>query len=281
MNDDKGVAVRDLKRIVERSDTPAGVWFDQIALAAILVSLVAFSVDTLPALSSDVRQLLWLVEVVTVAIFTTEYALRLIVADSPRRFALSFFGIIDLIAILPFYLSLGVDLRSIRVLRVLRLLRIIRVGRYMQALDRLQRAGRMVREELVLFLGVSLALIRQSKVPGESEVDDDGGPVRANAHVLGLNVAMNDPLLSERGEPIAQLGEKLNRFLEGPRLAWPHLVRKIGPVNELLDNKVALLLRFRGERILVQAHHVGMIDHLHCQNLTIEAVTFVRRCHDF
>ena len=74
-------------------------------------------------------------------------------ADSPRRFALSFFGIIDLIAILPFYLSLGVDLRSIRVLRVLRLLRIIRVGRYMQALDRLQRAGRMVREELVLATG--------------------------------------------------------------------------------------------------------------------------------
>ena len=158
------MAVRDLKRIVERSDTPAGGWFDQIVLAAILVSLVAFSFDTLPALSSDVRQLLWLVEVVTVAIFTTEYALRLIVADSPRRFALSFFGIIDLIAILPFYLSLGVDLRSIRVLRVLRLLRIIRVGRYMQALDRLQRAGRMVREELVLFLGVSLALIYLSAV---------------------------------------------------------------------------------------------------------------------
>ena len=123
--------MRDLKRIVERSDTPAGVWFDQISLTAILVSLVAFSVETLPALSSDVRQLLWLVEVVTVAIFTTEYALRLIVADSPRRFALSFFGIIDLIAILPFYLSLGVDLRSVRVLRVLRLLRILRVGRYL------------------------------------------------------------------------------------------------------------------------------------------------------
>ena len=138
----------DLKRIVEWSDTPAGVWFDRVSLSAILVSLVAFSVDTLPAVSSEVREVLWLVEAVTVAIFTVEYALRLIVADSPRRFALSFFGIIDLIAILPFYLSLGVDLRSVRVLRVLRLLRIMRVGRYMQALERLQRAGRMVREEL-------------------------------------------------------------------------------------------------------------------------------------
>ena len=97
-----------------------------MALAAILVSLIGFSFETLPALSSDVRQLLWLVEVVAVTIFTIEYALRLIVADSPRRFALSFFGIIDLIAILPFYLSLGVDLRSVGVLRV---------GRYMQALD--------------------------------------------------------------------------------------------------------------------------------------------------
>ena len=156
--------LHDLKRIVGGSDTPAGVWFDRTALAAILVSLVAFSVETLPALSPDVRRLLWLVEVVTVAIFTIEYALRLIVADSPRRFALSFFGIIDLIAILPFYLSLGVDLRSVRVLRVLRLLRILRVGRYMRALDRLRRAGRMVREELVLFLGVSLMLIYLSAV---------------------------------------------------------------------------------------------------------------------
>ena len=176
----------DLKRIVERSDTPAGVWFDQIALAAILVSLVAFSFDTLPTLPSDVRQLLWLVEVVTVAIFTTEYALRLIVADSPRRFALSFFGIIDLIAILPFYLSLGVDLRSVRVLRVLRLLRIMRVGRYMQALDRLQRAGRMVREELVLFIGVSLTLIygvvaRIVPGPHEANRQDSYLPMRYDA----------------------------------------------------------------------------------------------------
>lgn len=156
--------MRDLKRVVERSDTPAGVWFDRTSLAAILVSVIAFSVETLPTLSPDVRQMLWWVEVATMAIFTIEYVLRLFVADSPRRFALSFFGIIDLIAILPFYLSLGVDLRSVRVLRVLRLLRIFQVGRYMEALERLQRAGRMVREELVLFIVVSLALIYLSAV---------------------------------------------------------------------------------------------------------------------
>lgn len=156
--------MRDLKHIVERSDTPAGVWFDRISLSTIIVSVGAFSVETLPTLSPEFGQLLRLVEVVTVTIFTIEYALRLIVADSPRRYALSFFGIIDLIAILPFYLSLGVDLRSVRVLRVLRLLRIMRVGRYMQALERLERAGRMVREELVLFIGVSLMLIYLSAV---------------------------------------------------------------------------------------------------------------------
>ena len=126
--------------------------------------MIAFSLETLPTLSPDIRQMLWWVEVVTMAIFTIEYVLRLFVADSPRRFALSFFGIIDLIAILPFYLSLGVDLRSVRVLRVLRLLRIFQVGRYMEALERLQRAGRMVREELVLFIVVSLALIYLSAV---------------------------------------------------------------------------------------------------------------------
>ena len=154
--------LRELKRIVERTDTPAGAWFDRISLSAILVSLVLFSVETLPTLSPDVRQWLWFAEAVTVAIFTAEYVLRLVAADSPPRFAVSFFGIIDLIAILPFYLSLGVDLRSIRVLRVLRLVRI--AARYMRALERFRRATAMVREELVLFAGIALMLMYLSAV---------------------------------------------------------------------------------------------------------------------
>ena len=156
--------LRELKRIVERTDTPAGAWFDRISLTAILVSLVSFSVETLPTLSPDVRQWLWFAEAVTVAIFTAEYALRLVAADSSLRFAVSFFGIIDLIAILPFYLSLGVDLRSIRVLRVLRLVRIVRAARYMRALERFRRAVGIVREELVLFTGVALMLMYLSAV---------------------------------------------------------------------------------------------------------------------
>ena len=156
--------MRDLKRIVERADTPAGTWFDRVSLVAILVSLVAFSIDTLPDLSPDVRQVLYVIELVTVILFTIEYVLRLVVADSPPRFVLSFFGIIDLVAILPFYLALGVDLRSVRVLRVLRLMRILRVGRYVAAIERLKLASRMVREELVLFVGIALAMIYLSAV---------------------------------------------------------------------------------------------------------------------
>ena len=85
----------------------------------IVLSLVTFSFETLPNLSDDTRRMLRILEVITVAIFTVEYALRVIIADRKLRFVFSFYGIVDLLAILPFYVSTGLDLRSIRVVRLL------------------------------------------------------------------------------------------------------------------------------------------------------------------
>ena len=76
----------------------------------------------------------------------------------------SFFGLVDLIAILPFYLSLGIDLRAVRVLRLLRVVRLFKLARYNQAMLRLQRAAALAKEELVLFVGVALMLIYMSAV---------------------------------------------------------------------------------------------------------------------
>ncbi len=64
----------------------------------------------------------------------------------------SFFGLLDLLAILPFYLGVGVDLRAVRTFRLLRLIRILKLARYSAAVRRLHRAAIIVREELVLFL---------------------------------------------------------------------------------------------------------------------------------
>ena len=153
-----------LKRMVEQSDTRAGRWFDAVVFALIVVSLITFSIETLPNLPPPAAAMLYWIEFATVLLFTGEYLLRLAVADSRWRFVRSFFGVLDLVAILPFYLAAGVDLRAVRTFRLLRLLRILKLTRYSDAVRRLRRAVGIVREELVLFLNVALILIFLSAV---------------------------------------------------------------------------------------------------------------------
>ncbi len=141
-----------LKRIVEGTDTAAGRAFDISVQILILISLVSFSFETLPNLSSGVRHWLYVIEVGTVSLFTIEYGLRVLVADSRLRFIFSFYGMVDLLAVLPFYLSLGVDLRIVRVLRLFRVFRVFKMLRYTQAIERFKAAFREIREELVLYL---------------------------------------------------------------------------------------------------------------------------------
>lgn len=153
-----------LKQVVEDTDTVAGRRFDSVITVFILVSIVAFSFETLPNLSPGALALLRWIEIVCVALFTLEYVLRTWVADSKPAFLLSFYGLIDLFAILPFYVALGVDLRSIRAIRLLRLLRILKLARYSRAIGRFQRAVAVAREELIVFLGVAVVLIYLSAV---------------------------------------------------------------------------------------------------------------------
>lgn len=148
-----------LKQIVEGNDTRFGRTFDLTIQALILVSLIAFSLETLPGLSGPQRRWLYGVEVFCVVVFTIEYLLRLFVADQKMGFATSFFGLIDLAAILPFYLSLGVDLRSVRAFRLLRLFRIFKLARYNKAVRRFHRALLIAREELVLFGMVAVIML--------------------------------------------------------------------------------------------------------------------------
>jgi len=127
--------------------------------AVILLSLVDFALETLPHLSPTQRRLLEWFEVFSVAVFTVEYVVRVVGARSPVKYLLSFYGIVDLVAILPFYLGLVVDLRALRALRFLRLLRILKLTRYSQAWRRFHRALIISREELILFAATALILI--------------------------------------------------------------------------------------------------------------------------
>ena len=153
-----------LKEIVERTNTLPGRIFDYVVMFLIIFSLISFSVETLPDLSTAAREVLDQLEVVIVIIFTCEYFLRIFVADRKRDYIFSFYGIVDLLAIAPFYIMTTVDLRSIRVFRLLRIIRLLKLFRYGKAVERFQLALQMVREELILFSFVTLVLLWLSAV---------------------------------------------------------------------------------------------------------------------
>ncbi|WP_417746195.1 ion transporter [Rosistilla oblonga] len=153
-----------LKDIVERSDTPIGRVFDLSIQFFIILSLIAFSVETLPGLDPGWARLLHFFEIASIVVFSVEYVVRLLVADRKIAFATSFFGVVDLLAILPFYLSFGVDLRSIRALRLLRLFWMLKLVRYSRAIQRFHRAFLIAREEIVLFFFVTVILLYLASV---------------------------------------------------------------------------------------------------------------------
>jgi len=148
-----------IKRIVEQNDTKEGRIFDIFIQSLIVLSLVSFSIDTLPNISERLRHVLRISEIVIIVIFSIEYVLRIIVSRKKLKFIFSFYGLIDLIAILPFYLSTGLDLRSIRALRLLRLLRTLKLLRYSSAIRRFQRALVLAKEELILFFFITVILL--------------------------------------------------------------------------------------------------------------------------
>lgn len=134
-------------------------WIEIAIQFVIILSLVDFALETLPDLSAGQRRMLHLSELFTVGIFSVEYVARIILSKPSRKYVFSFFGMVDLLAILPFYLCLGFDLRSLRALRLLRLFRILKLARYSKAVQRYHRAFIIAREELVLFGSTACILV--------------------------------------------------------------------------------------------------------------------------
>ena len=102
--------------------------FDNLILVLIVVSVVSVGLESIPGLPDWARQVLWAEEIVVVAVFCFEYLLRLATAEHKLAFVFSFYGLIDLLSIAPFFL-MGVDARYVRVLRILRTLRILKLQR--------------------------------------------------------------------------------------------------------------------------------------------------------
>ena len=125
----------------------------------IVFSTICFSLETLPDLQPRTRLFLHYSEIVVIIVFTIEYLVRLYTAENRFRFFFSFYGLIDLLAIVPFYIAPAVDLRSLRLLRLLRLLRVLKLVRYHRALARFGKALYLAKEELVIFAVATLIFV--------------------------------------------------------------------------------------------------------------------------
>lgn len=130
----------------------------------IVLSLICFTIETIPSLSLETYKILNTLEVLFVFIFTLEYSARIYFSKQKTKFIFSFFGLIDLIAILPFYLSLGLDLRSVRAIRLVRVFRLIKLTRYNKAVNFLSSAFKDSKEELIVFSFLATTLLYLTSV---------------------------------------------------------------------------------------------------------------------
>jgi len=152
-----------LRVIIFEADTPAGKAFDVGLLVAILLSVLAVMLDSVTTFRSQHGQLLTSAEWIFTLLFTAEYALRLICSPRPLHYARSFFGVVDLLAILPTYLSLlfpgAESMIVIRGLRLLRVFRVFKLGQFLGEASLLRNALASSRHKITVFLGTITILV--------------------------------------------------------------------------------------------------------------------------
>ncbi|GAB4362549.1 MAG: ion transporter [Methylohalobius crimeensis] len=152
-----------LNRVIFGVETPAGKAFDIILIIMILLSIVTVMLDSVEAVRSQYREQLYLAEWFFTLLFTLEYLLRLLAVSRPHRYARSFFGIVDLLSVLPTYVSLLVPgvgyMMTLRILRLLRIFRILKLAEYMQEANLLMGALANSVRKITVFLYVVLTMV--------------------------------------------------------------------------------------------------------------------------
>jgi voltage-gated potassium channel len=144
--------------VIFEADTPAGKRFDLVLLALILLSVLAVCLESVQALREDYGAALYALEWTLTALFTLEYVARLMTVRRPLRYAVSFYGLVDLLAILPTYLSFifpgSQSLLIIRALRLLRVFRILKLSHFVGEARVLSAAMRASARKIIVFMGV-------------------------------------------------------------------------------------------------------------------------------
>ena len=141
--------------IIFGTHTPAGRAFDISLIIAILASLLVLILESIPNVMTEWSQELRYIEYTFTALFTIEYLFRLYCSPKPKSYATSFYGVVDLLAILPTYLAIffpGASFMGVvRLLRVMRIFRILKLVRYLQDSNILLRSLLMARRKILIF----------------------------------------------------------------------------------------------------------------------------------
>lgn len=152
-----------LHTIVFESDTRAGRTFDQVLIALILLSVTVVMLDSVASIQARWGRLFDVLEWLFTALFTLEYALRLACAQRPRVYARSFFGLIDLLSILPTYFALLLPQASlfmdVRILRLLRVFRVLKLSGYVSEYTALGVALRASRRKILIFMSFVMMVV--------------------------------------------------------------------------------------------------------------------------
>ncbi|MBN1125814.1 MAG: ion transporter [Sedimentisphaerales bacterium] len=152
-----------LFEVIFETDTPAGKWFDVILIINIVASVAVVMLDSVASIRDKAGSVLQVAEWFFTILFTVEYILRLLCVGRPSRYAASFFGLVDLLAIAPTYVSLLLPgtryLLIVRILRVLRIFRILKLGACMQEARVLKQALLASRRKIFVFLFTVLTMV--------------------------------------------------------------------------------------------------------------------------
>jgi voltage-gated potassium channel len=152
-----------LYEVIFEAETPGGKAFDVALLVAIVVSVIAVMLESVTGIRADFGSQLRAIEWLLTILFTIEYLLRLICVGKPWRYAFSFFGVVDLLAIVPTYLSVIIagaqSLLVIRAIRLLRVFRVLKLAHFVGEASMLRAALRASSRKIVIFLGAVLTLV--------------------------------------------------------------------------------------------------------------------------
>ena len=152
-----------VRTVIFEADTPAGKAFDVALIVAILVSVLAVMLDTVPEIHARYGGWLYALEWLFTIAFTIEYGLRVWCINNKWGYVRSFYGTIDLLGILPTFVSLFIPgaqhLLVVRILRVLRVFRVLRMVRYVGEADMLREALVASRRKIVVFILAVMSLV--------------------------------------------------------------------------------------------------------------------------